>query len=64
MYVIIMSLSLQNENVDRCHTSERRQKDLRRPERRTPMKALVAKKFNFVSDLWEAYITKNKVDLM
>ena len=54
MYVIIMSLSLQNENVDRCHTSERRQKDLRRPERRTPMKALVAKKLNFVSDLWEA----------
>ena len=49
--------------MDRPHTSERKIQDLRRPDRRTPMKALVKKKFMFVSTLWETYVTRNKVDV-
>ena len=45
---------MQNENVDRPYTSTKKVKDLRRPDRRTPMKALVAKSFRFVASLWDA----------
>ena len=38
----------QNENVGRAATSERLVQDLRRPDRRTPMKVLVRKSFLFV----------------
>lgn len=54
-----------NENVDRPHTSlSSQKKDLRRPDRRTPMKVLVDKKFTFVAAVWDDYVAKNKVDLM
>ena len=49
--------------MERPHTSVLRVKDMRRPDRRTPMKALVAKKFTFVASLWDTYVTRNKVDL-
>ena len=39
---------MQNENVNRTHTSVHKVKDLRRPDRRTPMKVLVEKTFKFV----------------
>lgn len=61
--IIFIIHILKNENVDRPHTSEKKVPDLRRPDRRTPMKALVAKKFKFVENLWSAYVTRNRVDL-
>ena len=30
--------------------------DLRRPDRRTPMKVLTAKTYKFVDDIWKAYL--------
>ena len=63
MLQFVVHLNLQNENVDRPHTSESVVRDLRRPDRRTPMKALVAKKFTFVTAVWDRYIHRNKVDL-
>lgn len=42
----------------------RSHKDLRRPDRRTQMKVLVKKKFKFVTSLWDAYVDKNRVNLM
>ena len=53
----------QNENVNRSYTSLSTVKDLRRPDRHTPLKVLVSKTFKFVDQLWEMYVTKNKVDL-
>ena len=53
----------QNENVNHAHTSQRRVADLRRPDRRTHMKVLVEKTFNFVNTLWRSYIRQNSTDL-
>ena len=53
----------QNENVNRMYTSTHRVADLRRPDRRTAMKVLVDKTYNFVDVLWEAYMEHNKTDL-
>ena len=55
---------LQNENVNREITSTHRVHDLRRPDRRTEMKTLVAKTFTFVQALWQDYLAKNVTDLM
>ena len=57
-----IKLFLQNENVNRPHTSERVVRDLRRPDRHTAMKALVSKSFKFVDMLWAMYINLNKTD--
>ena len=54
---------MQNENVNRAHTSEHRGQDLRRPDRRTPTKVLVKKTFTFVELLWSAYVDDNKPDV-
>ena len=54
---------IQNENVNRAHTSEHRVKDLRRPDRRTPMKVLVEKTFAFVELVWSSYVVDNKPDI-
>ena len=64
MYVQCLSYGLfQNENVNRAYTSTHRVADLRRPDRRTAMKVLVEKTYNFVDVLWEAYMEHNKNDL-
>ncbi|XP_064402234.1 uncharacterized protein LOC135347987 [Halichondria panicea] len=52
-----------NENVGREHTSERKLKDLWRPDRRTAMKALVKKTYQFAYVLWTTYVTKNMTSL-
>ena len=49
--------------MNRPHTSERQVKDLRRPDRRTAMKALVKKTYVFVDHLWAVYVQSNKADL-
>ena len=54
---------LQNENVGRASTSERFVPDLRRPDRRTPMKVLVKKSFKFVEEIWEMYLQSRVTDL-
>ena len=54
---------MQNENVNRTHTSVHKVKDLRRPDRRTPMKVLVEKTFKFVELVWIAYVDDNKLDI-
>ena len=48
--IIIVSVNFyfQNENVQRGHTSERMYIDMRRPNRRTPLRVLVDKTFRFV----------------
>ena len=53
----------QNENVNRPLTSQRRVKDLRRPDRHTQMKVLEEKTYNFVEYLWAMYIDKNSTNL-
>ncbi len=53
----------QNENVGREHTSERKLKDLRQPDRRTAMKALGKKTYQFAYVLWTTYVTKNMTSL-
>ena len=45
---------LQNENVNRPHTSVRRVKDLRRPDRQIPMKVLVEKGYKFVEHIMDS----------
>ena len=45
---VISGVISQNENVGRASTSERVVLDMRRKDRRTPMKVLVAKTFKFV----------------
>ena len=62
MYVC-MYVILYNENVNRTHTSARKVHDLRRPDRRTAMKVLVEKSFNFVDVLWAEYVQCNTTDL-
>jgi hypothetical protein len=49
-----------NENVQRAATSERLYWDIRRPDRRTPMKVLVEKTFAFTQYLWTTYLQRNK----
>ena len=62
-YIVDLFCFSQNENVNRAYTSTHRVADLRRPDRRTPMKVLVDKTYNFVDVLWEAYMEHNKTDL-
>ena len=47
----------------RAYTSERLVVDLRRQNRRTPMKVLVNKTFNFVEGIWKEYIQWRVDDL-
>ena len=49
--------------MNRAHTSEHRVQDLRRPDRRTPMKVLVGKTFMYVDLVWSMYIEHNKPDI-
>ena len=65
MYVqcLLLLCLFQNENVNRAYTSTHSVADLRRPDRRTAMKVLVDKTYNFVDALWEAYMEHNKNDL-
>ena len=37
--------------------------DLRRPDRRTPKRVLVAKSFDFVHTVWSMYVQRNQTDL-
>ena len=63
MYVYIhinIYIYIQNENVQRAATSERLYWDIRRPDRRTPMKVLVEKTFHFTQYLWATYLQRNK----
>lgn len=53
---------LQNENVDRPTTSYHTVEDLRRPDRRTPMKVLKDKTFQFVDTVWQLYVEKNRTN--
>ena len=53
-------LHFQNENVQRAATSERLYWDIRRPDRRTPMKVLVEKTYTFTESLWALYLHRNK----
>ena len=53
---------VQNENVNRHSTSERQVRDLRRPDRHTPMKVLVKKSYSFVEKVWAAYLELNHED--
>lgn len=53
----------QNENVNRAYTSTHMVADLRRPDRRTAMKVLVDKTYNFVDVVWDAYVERYKTDL-
>lgn len=54
---------LQNENVNREYTSTHMVADLHRPDRRTAMKVLVEKTYNFVDALWKAYMEHSMTDL-
>ena len=36
--------------------------DMRRPDRRTPMKVLVQKSFRFVDKIWEMFVLHNSED--
>ena len=51
---------IQNENVNRTSTSERLVVDLRRPDRRTPMKVLANKT---VDEIWRVYVQSRINDL-
>ena len=39
--------------------SARQIRDLRRPDRRTPVRVLVAKTYHFVERVWVAYLARN-----
>ena len=54
---------MQNENSQRAFTSEKYYADVRRPDRRTPMKVLTDKTFTFVDTIWETYMEHNMVDV-
>ena len=54
---------LQNKNVNRPCTSQRKVKDLRRPDRRTGMKVLVKKSYKFAVDVWDNYFKRNLANL-
>ena len=49
--------------ISYTYTSTHKVADLRRPDRRTAMKVLVDKTYNFVDVLWDAYIDHNVTDL-
>ena len=51
---------MQNENVGRGYTSQRKVHDLRRPDRWTEMKVLVEETYDFVDKLWASYVAKNR----
>lgn len=53
---------MQNENVGRGYTSQRKV-HAQRPDRRTEMKVLVEKKYDFVEKLWASYVAKNRTQL-
>ena len=53
----------QNENLNDPYTSEHKVLDLRRPDRRTMMKILVNKTYNFVDVIWKSYMSCNTVTL-
>ena len=61
--VLLFITVSQNENVERASTSERLYWDIRRPDRRTPMKVLVEKTYLFTKCVWALYIHRNKADL-
>ncbi len=63
MLWLYYSFILQNENVRRESTSERLVQDARRPDRRTPVRVLVEKTFEFVEDVWESFVQQRSVDL-
>lgn len=60
--ITCISYYIQNENVQRAATSERMILDVRRPDCRTPMKALVAKTFKFVDTIWLQYLQRHLQD--
>ena len=61
--IYVFTCTLQNENVCRESTSERVVPDARRPDRRTPMKVLVKKSFDFVDNIWECFIQQRSDEL-
>ena len=61
--MVISGVISQNENVGRAATSERVVLDMRRKDRRIPMKVLVAKTFKFVDHIWLSYV-RNRRQLM
>ena len=61
--IYVFTCTLQNENVCRESTSERVVQDARRPDRRTPMKVLVKKSFDFVDNIWECCIQQRSDEL-
>ena len=63
MHSFITLYTLQNENVARAFTSERRVMDMRRPDRRTPLKVLVDKSYKFTDDIWARYVSLNMESL-
>ena len=56
-------LFIQNENCQRASTSERYVQDIRRPDRRTPRRVLVAKTFVYVEAIWIEYQRRNQEDM-
>ena len=54
---------MQNENVNRPHTSRAAVRDLRRPDRRMALKVLHKKTFHFADHLWGLYLSLNKSDV-
>ena len=56
---------MQNENSQRAFTSEKYNADVRRPDRRTPMKVITDKTFiTFVDTIiWETFMEHNMVML-
>ena len=63
MQNLLIQSCMQNENSQRASTSERLYLDMRRPDRRTPMKVLTEKSFRFVDQMWDCYMAKNMEDL-
>ena len=52
---------LQNENVRRECTSERLVQDMRRPDRRTPVRVLKEKSFNFAGEYGRITSSREKL---
>ena len=52
---------LQNENVRRGCTSERLVQDMRRPDRRTPVRVLKEKSFNFAGEYGRITSSREKL---
>ncbi len=60
---VCINVTLQNENVCRASTSERLVQDMRRPDRRTAMRVLVTKTFNFVDNIWQSFVQQRSDEL-